>query len=134
MADIIEAVGGIDAELTEEEVISTWNYNKKHGINDMIREVCAHMKVDSSKYVIKKSGKLHLNGIQAVAYSRIRYCRNVWGTNNDFGRTDRQRYVMEQLFNKATKLKKTDYIKLVSFHHFCQYVQHSIDLSIIELN
>lgn len=115
MADIIEAVGGIDAELTEDEVISTWNYNKKHGINDMIVEVCQHMGYKSSqysKYLIKKSGKMHLNGIQAVAYSRIRYCRNIWGTNNDFGRTDRQRYVMEQLFNKATKLKKTDYIKL----------------------
>jgi len=106
MADIIDAVGGIDAELTYNEV------NGYHGINDCLKEVCKEMGISSSKYLVKKSGKQHLNGIQAVAYSRIRYQANIWGTNNDFGRTDRQRYVMEQLFNKAVKMGKSQYMKL----------------------
>ena len=106
MADIIDAVGGIDAELTYNEV------NGYHGINDYVKEVCKQMGISSSKHLIEKSGKQHLSGIQAVAYSRIRYQANIWGTNNDFGRTDRQRYVMEQLFNKAVKMEKSQYMKL----------------------
>ncbi len=110
MADIIDAVGGIDATLTEREVKARGNNN--HGINDMIEEVCIYMDEDPKDYYITVSGDQHLNGIQAVAYARIRYVPNIWGTNNDYGRTDRQRYVMEQLFNKATKMKKSQYIKL----------------------
>ena len=52
--------------------------------------------------------------MQAVAYSRIRYCKSVWDTSNDYGRTDRQRHVMQELFNKATKLKKSQYISLAN--------------------
>jgi hypothetical protein len=75
-------------------------------------EVCYLLKIDPEPYYILEPGKHHLNGIQAVAYSRIRKTKNVWGTNNDYGRTDRQRYVMEQLFNKALTLEKSQYIKL----------------------
>ena len=108
MADIIDAVGGIDAELTKAEV----GKNTVHGLNECIDEICEHLGLDASKYHIYKSGKQHLNGIQAVAYSRIRYVKNIWGTNNDYGRTDRQRFVMEQLFNKALTMKKSQYVKL----------------------
>lgn len=110
MVDIIDAVGGIDAELTSREVQS--GDGTLHTLNGCIDEICANMGVDSSKHHIFKAGKHHLNGIQAVAYSRIRYVPNIWGTNNDYGRTDRQRHVMEQLFNKAITLDKTQYIKL----------------------
>jgi LCP family protein required for cell wall assembly len=110
MADIIEAVGGIDAELTSREVAPS--DGTLHSINGCIDEICANLGKDSSKYHIFTPGKHHLNGIQAVAYSRIRYVPNIWGTNNDYGRTDRQRHVMEQLFNKAITLDKTQYVKL----------------------
>ena len=110
MADIIEAVGGIDAELTSREVASS--DGTLHTLNGCIDEICAELGKDSSKYHIFTPGKHHLNGIQAVAYSRIRYVPNIWGTNNDYGRTDRQRHVMEQLFNKAITLDKTQYVKL----------------------
>ncbi|MBR7071072.1 MAG: LCP family protein [Clostridia bacterium] len=110
MSDIIDAVGGIDATITEREVTARGNNN--HGINDMIAEICGYLGYNPNDYYVKKAGEQHLNGIQAVAYSRIRYVPNIWGTNNDYGRTDRQRYVMEQLFNKAVTLKKSDYVKL----------------------
>ena len=109
MADIIDAVGGIDAELTKSEVTARGNNN--HGINDMIEEACKYEKLNPNDYYVKTPGKQHLNGVQAVAYARIRYCTNIWGTSNDYGRTDRQRYVMEQLFNKAKALGKKDYVK-----------------------
>ena len=110
MSDIIETVGGIDAELTDREVKARGENN--HGINDMIQEICQYSGYNPNDYYITTSGKQHLNGVQAVAYARIRYVPNIWGTNNDYGRTDRQRYVMEQLFNKATQMGKTQYVKL----------------------
>ncbi len=110
MVDIIDAVGGIDAELTSREV--KHSDGTLHTLNGCIDEICASMGIDSDKHHIFTPGKHHLNGIQAVAYSRIRYVPNIWGTNNDYGRTDRQRYVMEQLFNKAITLDKTQYVKL----------------------
>lgn len=110
MSDIIETVGGIDATLTDDEVKSRGENN--HGINDMIQELCQYLGYNPNDYYVTRSGEQHLNGVQAVAYARIRYCINVWGTNNDYGRTDRQRYVMEQLFNKATQMSKKQYVKL----------------------
>lgn len=110
MKDIIDAVGGIDAELTSSEVASV--ETNAYALNGVIYEMCTIMGTDPDNYYITQSGKHHLNGIQAVAYSRIRKVKNIWGTNNDHGRTDRQRYVMEQLFDKALALNKASYIKL----------------------
>ena len=109
MVDIIDAVGGIEAELTQGEVTKNTNIR---AINFCINELCEKLKLDPKNYRIYTPGKQKLNGVQAVAYSRIRYVQNIWGTNNDYGRTDRQRYVMEQLFNKALTLDKSKYIKL----------------------
>lgn len=110
MTDIIDAVGGITATITEDEL--AWKGNDHPNLNNCMDEICAAMKLDPKKYYIKSAGEQQLNGVQAVAYSRVRYCRTVWNTNNDYGRTDRQRHVMEQLFNKAITLPKTQYAKL----------------------
>lgn len=112
MVDIIDAVGGIEATITEDEL-----YDKgpeKPGLNGCMGEICKYLGLNVNKYKIKKAGTQHLNGVQAVAYSRIRYCKSVWDTSNDYGRTDRQRHVMQELFNKATKLKKSQYISLAN--------------------
>lgn len=110
MADIIDAVGGLDVELTQNEVTARGENN--HGINDMIQEICYTEGKNANDYYVKKWGKQHLNGLQAVAYSRIRYCRNIWGTSNDYGRSDRQRFVMRQLFNAVKNIDKSGYVSL----------------------
>ncbi len=115
MSDIIEAVGGIDVELAKGELdVYGYENGKKlnWGLNGCIAEICSHKGLDPNKYYIKEAGVHHLNGIQAGAYARIRHAANIEGTNDDYGRTDRQRYVMEQLFNKAIKLGKSQYVKL----------------------
>ena len=109
MADIIDEVGGIDVELTFDEV----DPNNAKNINDLIGEQCDYKGLDPTNYFVYETGKKHLNGIQAVAYSRIRYGRNIWGSNNDFGRTERQRYVMQELFKKALDMNVTSYSGLV---------------------
>ena len=115
MADIIDAVGGIDVTLAEGE-LDVYGYvgglRVSWGLNGCIDEQCSYMGLDPSKYYVNKAGLQHLNGIQAVAYARIRHAANIEGTNDDYGRTDRQRYVMEQLFNKAVTLTKSQYISL----------------------
>ncbi len=115
MTDIIDAVGGIDVTLADGEINVMGRENGKSvnfGINGMIMEQCGYMGIDPTPYFISSAGEHHLNGVQAVAYARIRHAANVEGTNNDQGRTDRQRYVMEQLFNKATTLSAKKYVKL----------------------
>lgn len=115
MTEIIDAVGGIDVTITEKELdIPGYENGKRvnYGLAGTISEICDRKGLDYSKYKITKAGTQHVNGVQAVGYARIRHTANFEGTNDDYGRTDRQRYVMEQLFNKAIKLGKSEYVKL----------------------
>lgn len=111
LAKIIDSVGTIDITLTEAEV-SAHGTSHQSGINDYIEEICRYMNLDYTQYKVTAPGLIHANGVQAVAYSRIRYVKNIWGGADDFGRTDRQRYVMEQLFQKALTMSKTKYVSL----------------------
>lgn len=111
MAEIIDAVGGIDVPLTEKEVVP---YSPGvFALNNCIYDICDKLKIDPKPYYVTESGTQHLNGIQATAYARIRYTANFWGTRDDYGRTERQRYVMEQLFNSVKNLPKTKYLSLI---------------------
>lgn len=110
MTDIIDAVGGITATITEDEL--KWKGYDHPNLNNCMDEICREMGLDAGKYYIKSAGEQTLNGVQAVAYARVRNCTSVWGTRDDFGRTDRQRHVMQELFNKAITMKKTQYTKL----------------------
>lgn len=104
LAEIIDLVGGVEIEVTPSEI--------SH-INSGVREVCYAKGETYTGPDITSSGIQHLNGVQATAYSRIRYTSNFEGTNNDYGRTDRQRYVMEQLYKKVLAMDKAQYAKLV---------------------
>ncbi len=104
LKDIIDAVGGIEIEVTENEL---------QYLNAGVHEMCGILKVDVTPHLVKKAGKQHLNGIQATSYARIRYASNAEGTRDDYGRTDRQRYIMEQMFKKVVVMEKTKYTKLV---------------------
>lgn len=110
MTDIINAVGGITATITEDEL--KWKGYDHPNLNNCMDEICNQMGLNASEYYIKNPGEQTLNGVQAVAYARVRNCVSTWGTRDDFGRTDRQRHVMQELFNKAVSMKKTQYAKL----------------------
>ena len=110
MADIIDAVGGINATITKDEL--TWKGHGNPNLNNCMDEICKEMGLNAKDYYIHTAGEQVLNGVQATAYARIRHCTSVWGTRDDFGRTDRQRHVMQELFNKAITMKKTQYVSL----------------------
>ena len=69
---------------------------------------------------IDGSGLQHLSGVQAVAYARIRYVGN-----GDYERTDRQRRVLEQMFNKVMEMNVVSYPGLVN--KLLQLVETSMD-------
>lgn len=99
MADIIDAVGGIEVNVLQGEIDDT-----EYGINEMITRQCEALGLDPEEYIVTKAGRQHLNGIQAVAYARIRKTRTESGEANDFGRVERQQYVMQQLLQKTLEL------------------------------
>lgn len=109
---VVDAMGGIELEIVKNEI----SY-----INEGVKSRCKREGIDPEPLYIKTAGKQHLSGIQVLEYSRIRYTQNFEGTNNDYGRTDRQRYVLEQLFNKALSLKKSQYMDVIkSLMPYCE--------------
>ena len=99
LADIIQAIGGVDMELTKAEA-SAINY-----------ELFDKEPMDSNKGRVKlelKDGVQHLDGMQAVTYGRI---RNLKG-QNDFNRNGRQRALLETLLK--TVMVDMDLIKLMT--------------------
>ena len=85
LADVIDALGGIEIELTEEEVYWTNGYCTE-----------TSQVVGRKTTELKGAGTHNLDGIQAVSYARIRYTEG-----DDFKRTERQRTVLEKVAEKA---------------------------------
>ncbi|GAB6168237.1 LCP family protein [Clostridium carnis] len=65
---------------------------------------------------ISSPGKYNLTGTQALAYSRIRYA-----TGGDYKRTERQRVVIEGIFNKLKNTQVSNYPSFIS--EFLPYVK-----------
>ena len=86
-ASLVDAVGGIELELTKEEIEYVNGYLVEY--NMLTGRPQGTDNMDTSQ-----SGLVHLNGPQALAYSRNRYI----GT--DFGRTERQRKVLTAVIKK----------------------------------
>lgn len=89
VADIINILGGIDLEITKEE----YGNGTTRGINGFIQATKEATGIDSMH--LKGPGMQHLDGIQAVAYARLRLM------DTDFQRTERQRKVIALAMDKA---------------------------------
>ncbi|SHJ79388.1 transcriptional attenuator, LytR family [Clostridium amylolyticum] len=98
MEDIIDAMGGIILKIRDDEV--------KY-VNASVDEQSALRHV--SPRHIAGSGTQQVDGMQALAYSRIRST-----SGGDFERTDRQRIVLEALFNKIKNAGLTQYPSIVN--------------------
>lgn len=92
MMNIIDIIGGVDLDISAKEA---------EVANGYIYDMCENnMGIDSSPYMLPSSGgSLHCNGVQAVAYARIRYVGN-----SDFERTERQRTVLTQLMEEVKQM------------------------------
>lgn len=84
LSDVIDTLGGLEIELTDEEAVHMNNY-------------CVETsKVTGKSYEPVEGGGLkQLNGVQATSYCRIRYTKG-----DDFRRTERQRLVIQKVVEK----------------------------------
>lgn len=92
---VIDAIGGVDIEVSEAE---------RKVLNDYVRELNYINNQPTDKDILENSGLVHLDGTQALCYSRIRYVGNA-----DFERTERQRRVLSAAFDE---MKNSNIIEL----------------------
>ena len=80
LENVIDTIGGVDINLTDAEA-------ERIGVS---------------------AGMNHLNGAQALSFTRIRYI------DSDFRRTGRQRQVLEEIFNKGKKKNPVEIVSLAN--------------------
>lgn len=85
LVDTIDLLGGIDINIEKEEV---------QYMNEFLQETADV--AGTKAHFIEKSGEQHLDGAQAVTYARIRST-----AGGDYKRTERQRLVIEKIFEKV---------------------------------
>jgi len=89
--DVVDMNGGVEIDVSEEE---------KEVLNGYVMDWNAiNGKENVLENQVQTSGLQHLNGVQALCYSRIRFVGN-----GDFERTERQHEVMNQIFDKIKTL------------------------------
>ena len=98
MIEIVDALGGIDLEMTDAEV---------NVANGYMLDMCNTLGMNGYDYILPGGGVYHCNGVQAVAYARNRYVGN-----SDYARTERQRYVISQMI---AEVKRMDVAQLTQF-------------------
>lgn len=91
LIQIIDAVGGIDIEINDTEL---------YWINAYLHDTSENTGRDFE--YVEHSGYVHLDGIQATSYCRIRY-----GGGSDYRRTERQRTVIGLVLEKAKSIDIT---------------------------
>lgn len=110
LIDIVDSVGGVDIEITQMEQRWTNRYlvdtSKATGVSyeeldvyddDDTKLSDEELSTDSDKMNTRRMA--HMDGIQATAFARVRYGDG----KADYGRTERQRKVIEQIVAKAKK-------------------------------
>lgn len=99
LVDVIDAVGGMELDLTAEEVVHMNNY---------CVETSKVTEKDYQRIEPEVAGTYHLNGVQAVSYSRIRYT-----AGGDAQRTVRQRLVISKILEKIKGINLTTLNEIV---------------------
>ena len=98
LVDVIDALGGLDMELTQEEAFYCNGYAFE----------TAQVTGKEMVQIEEVAGMHHLDGVHAVGYARIRYT-----SGNDFKRTERQRVVLQMVADKAKKANLATLNKIV---------------------
>ena len=116
--EVVDILGGVDMDVTQKEM---------EQVNGSIKEQARILGLSKEKYLageydLKSYGPdTHLDGLQALAYARIRHI------DSDWQRTERQRMVIDAAIKK---LRGSVSVKQVVslFTSSWQYVQTNIDM------
>lgn len=98
LIDAVDALGGIEIEVTEAEISHLNNY-----------QLCMAEELGVDYIPVKESGMQLLNGMQATAYCRIRYTKG-----DDFRRAERQRDVLTAMMEKAKTVSVSSLTNMVN--------------------
>lgn len=113
LVSVIDAIGGIEIEVTEEE---------RGHLNNYVVETSEV--VGQERVPLEASGLQNLTGVQAVSYARIRYTEG-----GDTKRAERQRLVLEKIATKAQTASLSTINKIVD----AVFPQVSTSLSLTEV-
>ncbi|WP_027631819.1 LCP family protein [Clostridium hydrogeniformans] len=91
VVEIIDTIGGIDLDLTYEEI------HGSYALNERAKNLSKLINKEMPK-PLDKEGVNHLNGIQAAGYARVRVI------DDDFKRTNRQRKIINEIMKKTKKM------------------------------
>lgn len=98
LIDAVDALGGIEMEVTEAEISHLNNY-----------QLTMSEELEVEYTPIEHSGRQLLDGMQATAYCRIRYTKG-----DDFKRAERQRNVLTAMVEKAKKASVSSLKEMVT--------------------
>lgn len=100
MIDIIDAIGPVALNFTEAEA---------ENANTTMLHMCQNLKMEDQyeAYEIPGAGTYQCNGLQAVAYARIRKVGNA-----DYERTERQREVLTKLIRRIKLMRISEIDRL----------------------
>ena len=100
MIQIVDEIGTIQITFTEKEA---------ENANKSIKQQCKILGLKYKDYKLPGGGTYQCNGMQAVAYARIRKVGN-----SDYQRTERQREVLMKLLEKVKKMSIEDLDRLAT--------------------
>ena len=110
LVDTVDAVGGVEIDIKDDSILY-WTNQYIMDVND---------KVHKSDPFLETTGPQTLTGVQALAYCRNRY------SDSDYGRTQRQREVVEQIAGKVFNIDLLTAINLMG--KIYPYVTTSLSL------
>ncbi len=94
LADVVEAIGGVEIDVREDEVVHLNNYQNEGS------------EITGMEIIPVSAGLQTLNGLQALSYCRIRYTDSQYIDGEyyeglDYERTQRQRTVLNKILEKV---------------------------------
>lgn len=117
LASIIDAIGGIDIDMTKAESKGVNSYlakaYKKPSMFTYDPTYNPKTRTSTREKLKVMDGIQHCDGIQALTYARLRSLKG----QNDFNRTDRQRHLLDLLLKKV--LHDTDINGLIDLISTC---------------
>ena len=95
---VIDAIGGVEVTLSEKEAryLNSTNYISKRSNRNVV------------------PGTQTLNGNQALGFCRVRHVPTIDDQHYDYGRTSRQRVVLNAIFDKCKKMSITKLIMMMN--------------------
>lgn len=119
MKSVIDALGGVEINVTEDEIVHLNNY-----MYSMVKEDPVVGLAGLSYTEVTHAGTQTLDGLQALAYCRIRYTKG-----DDFRRAERQRTVLLAIMDKAKQASAKDLTAVANSVFDEKMISTSLDIS-----